>query len=193
MFPLGHIGITIGIVYLMLSLLSSRNKLSDPRKSPFEELDFRFVIFAALLPDIVDKIVGMLIFKDEFSNGRIFMHSAVVIGILSICYFIAARIKLKSALITICYIFSVWMHLLLDMMWVEPKTLFWPLMGLDFPRSDVEFSDYFGMLITNSFTYFTEILGGLIIIILIIRHRLFIKMHLIEFIKDGKLKILSES
>lgn len=188
MFPLGHIGITAGIIYIMLLIFDSRNKINNPHTPSFKDIDFRLVVILAFLPDIIDKIVGMIILKDEIANGRIFTHSALTIGMLSICIFAVARIKFNRGLWAVFYVIPLWIHLFLDIMWKEPRTLFWPLLGLDFPRYEVEFSDYFTTLLSDPFTIFGEILGGLIIIILIIRHRIYIKMHLVNFLKDGKLR-----
>jgi hypothetical protein len=73
-------------------------------------------------------------------------------------------------------------------MWQEPKTLFWPFLGADFPRIDVEFSDYFNILLTRPGAFLGEIVGGLIIIALILRHRLYLKSNIMDFFRNGRLK-----
>jgi len=61
-------------------------------------------------------------------------------------------------------------------MWAIPKTLFWPFMGLNFPKN---YTDYTGMeylirMIKNSFTFsfsyssISEVLGMGVIVILIL-------------------------
>jgi membrane-bound metal-dependent hydrolase YbcI (DUF457 family) len=188
MFPLGHIGISVGIVYLMAVYLLSTKK-EDNQNPPFTwDIDFRIVIIAAMLPDIFDKLVGMLFFKEEFSNGRIFTHSMLIVGIFSICLFILGKAKLWSHLKSFGYIIPVWLHLLLDWMWVEPKTLFWPFLGTDFPRIDVEFSDYFTFLFSKPAVFLGEIIGALIIVALIYRHRLYTKSNLMNFLRNGRLE-----
>jgi hypothetical protein len=192
MFLLGHIGITVGIVYLLVSLWSSRKKTNSPLTPLIEDIDFRIVIIAAILPDIIDKTVGMIILRDEIANGRLFTHSIVVIGIISICSLIAVRIKRGHYLKTLFYVLALTIHLILDSMWENTHTLFWPLFGTSFPRLDIEISDYFTIILTDPYVYVTEILGTLIIITLFIRHQLFIKIHLFRFLKDGKLRIYSD-
>jgi membrane-bound metal-dependent hydrolase YbcI (DUF457 family) len=187
MFPLGHIGISVGIVYLMaVYLLSPKNE--DNLNSPFAwDIDFRIVIIAAMLPDIIDKLVGMLFFKEEFSNGRIFTHSILIVGLFSILLFIFGKAKLQSHLKTFGYALAIWLHLVLDSMWKEPNTLFWPFLGTDFPRVDVEFSDYFTILFTEPAAFLGEIIGGLIIVALIFRHKLYTKSNILDFFRNGKL------
>ena len=177
----------MGIVYMVAVFLQSAKKEDNP-STPFAwDIDFRIVIIAAMLPDIIDKLVGMLFFKEEFSNGRIFTHSMLIVGIISICLFIVGKAKLWSYLKTFGYILALWFHLLLDRMWEEPKTLFWPFLGTDFPRVDVEFSDYFTFLFSKPAVFIGETIGALIIVILIYRHRLYTKSNLMNFLKDGRL------
>lgn len=189
MFILGHIGITIGIIYLLAYYIHSRKIKGNPSASLAENIDFRIVIIAAMLPDIVDKIVGMIIFKDEISNGRLFTHSLLIVGTISIWLFFMAKLKYGHHFKMLFYISPIWIHLLLDRMWEEPHTLFWPIFGTSFPKLDIEFTDYFTILISNPYTFVGEILGIVIITTLLIQHRLFIRTHLFNFLKDGKLKI----
>ncbi len=187
MFPLGHIGISVGIVYILAIILQSI-KNEDAQNTPFTwDIDFRIVIIASMLPDIIDKLVGMLFFKEEFSNGRIFTHSVLIVGVFSIFLFIVGKAKLWSYLKTLGYTLPVWLHLVLDWMWEDPKTLFWPFLGTDFPRVDVEFTDYFTILFTRPGAFLGEIIGGVIIIILIFRHRLYTKSNILDFFSDGRL------
>lgn len=193
MFPLGHIGITVGVVYVLASLFSSRQGRDNQNVSLVGDIDFRIVIIASMVPDIIDKIVGMVILKEQISNGRIFTHSIVIIGIISICLFLIDRKRFGPSLKPLFYISPLWIHLFLDSMWEDPYTLFWPLFGTSFPRLDMEIGDFFTILLTEPYVYLTEILGTLIITILFIRHRLFIKTRFLSFLKDGKLKIFSNS
>ena len=188
MFILGHIGISIGIIYLLVSYIQHLNKKNNISNSLAENIDFRIVIVAAMFPDIVDKTVGMILFKEEISNGRLFTHSLVIVGVISIWLFFMAKLKYGHRFKMLFYISPIWFHLLLDRMWEEPHTLFWPLFGINFPRIDVEFSDYFTVLLSSPYALIGEILGFGIIVTLFIRYRLFIKTHLFTFLKDGKLK-----
>jgi len=189
MFLFGHIGITIGIIYLLAWLISTRLKKGKPGTSLPRVIDFRIVIIASMLPDIVDKIVGMIIFKDEISNGRLFTHSIVITGIFSILLLVFVKIKFGHILKTLFYISPVYIHLLLDRMWEEPATLLWPLLGTSFPRLDIEISDYFTILLSDPYIFVTEVLGIMIILTLLVKYRLFIREQFFNFLRDGKLKV----
>lgn len=189
MFILGHIGITIGIIYLLAYYIYSRKKKENPSASFAENIDFRVIIIAAMLPDIVDKIVGMIIFKEEISNGRLFTHSIVITGIFSIMLLVFVKIKSGHIIKSLFYISPVYIHLLLDRMWEEPATLLWPLLGTSFPRLDIEISDYFTILLSDSYILVSEVLGFLIILTLLVKYRLFIREQFFNFFKYGKLKV----
>ncbi|MEE9152339.1 MAG: metal-dependent hydrolase [Thermoplasmata archaeon] len=193
MFLFGHIGMTIGIVYLLVWMIHNKIGNDGANQISVSNIDFRMVAIAAMVPDIIDKVVGMIILKEEISNGRLFTHSSVIIGIISICLFVVARVKLSHRLKILYCVSPLWIHLLLDRMWEEPHTFFWPIFGTSFPRLDIEFSDYFSILLSNPYVFVGELLGILIIVTLFIRHRLFIGLRFYDFLKDGKLKVYSDS
>ncbi len=189
MFPLGHIGISVGIVYLLAVYVSYEKKKDKHNRNSIWDIDFRIVIIAAMIPDIVDKLVGMLFFKNQFSNGRIFTHSMLIIGIISICLFALGRYKLWSYLKTSGYALAVWMHLVLDFMWEKPKTLFWPFLGVDFPKIDVEFTDYFVILFSEPIVFIGEFIGAMILLTLILSHGLYTKPNILKFFQNGRLNM----
>ena len=189
MFLIGHIGISIGIIYLLAWVISFRLNKDNPSKLSLWDIDFRIVIIAAILPDIIDKVIGMIILKDEISNGRLFTHSIVIVGIFSAILLTMTKIKIIRGLQILFYIIPVWLHILLDRMWEDPHTLFWPIFGTSFPKLDVEFSDYFTILLSEPYILVSEIIGGLIIITLFMKHKLFIKTNFLSFLKEGRLRM----
>nr|WP_292468287.1 metal-dependent hydrolase [Methanolobus sp.] len=67
MLLLAHIGITIGIFFVIGFLM--------PAIKP--HIKYRYVAFGSLLPDIIDKPIGRFLFADSIANGRIFAHTLV--------------------------------------------------------------------------------------------------------------------
>lgn len=188
MFVLGHVGISLGIVFILIWYYSKYVENKGDGKSFFKKIDFRIFAVSAMFPDIVDKIVGMLILGEEVSNGRIFTHSLVILTLLSVSAFNYSKIKLAGLFIPLLYLFPAYLHLLLDRLWEEPNTLLWPLLGTGFPKIGVEFGDYFGILFSNSYVYIGEIIGLAIIITIVIRTRLYLKSNLKAYFKMGRLR-----
>jgi hypothetical protein len=56
----GHIGITLGI-FFVFSYIAPRLKTI---------IDRRYLVVGALLPDLIDKPLGLIVFASTISNGR---------------------------------------------------------------------------------------------------------------------------
>jgi hypothetical protein len=189
MFVLGHVGISLGIVFSLIWYYLKYVNKKGTRESFLKKIDFRIFVISAMFPDIVDKLVGMLILGEEVSNGRIFTHSIVILTILSVSAFNYSKIKLTGLFLPLLYIIPAYLHLLLDRLWEEPNTFYWPLLGTGFPKIGAEFGDFFNILFSNPYVYLGEIIGTIILIIIIMKFRLYQRIHLVKFIKSGKLNL----
>jgi inner membrane protein len=146
-------------------------------------IDYRMVLIGSMLPDIIDKPLGIYLLADEIGNGRIYGHTLlfflalVILGIFLYYYRRNAALLLVSA--------GTFVHLVLDQMWENPHTLFWPLFGAAFERHETEgwLPGLLESLTTNPSTYISEVFGALIIGIFawhILRNK-----NLIGFLKTG--------
>jgi hypothetical protein len=182
-----HIGITLGTATLLANLVPHRSSLREVKEEeerPVVErcqtasatvgssgpgvswihtlrkyADIRFILVGSLLPDIIDKPVGLVLFRETFSNGRIFSHSLLFIVALGITGVFLYRRYHRSWLAALAA--GTFMHLILDQMWHSPRTLLWPLYGFAFPRADI--TDWLSGLIRVWFTeleaYVPELVG----------------------------------
>ena len=155
MFILGHIGLTIAIIIIGLIIFKRADLL--------QKLDFRVIAVFAIIPDIIDKIIGHLIFQDSLNNGRLFSHSLVFLFLFSLIFYFIVRVYWWSLVIPIAT------HQIFDLLWGAPKTWIWPAYGWDFDRleSDI-WEKWFEALSNNPYIYTTEILGAAILIIIFI-------------------------
>ncbi len=126
-------------------------------------IDMRLLLVGSLLPDIVDKPVGLFLFGETFSNGRIFCHTLLFLILLSVAGVSFYRSYGKTWLLAL--FFGTLTHLVFDQMWRAPRTLFWPLFGLSFERADVSnwTSDIYHRLFTEPSVYIPEIAGAIIL------------------------------
>jgi inner membrane protein len=187
MFLFGHVGITLGAGLVLDQTIKYGRRLTaghsrapntpsiehnDPVKaSPIATvslIEIVFCVIGSVLPDIIDKPVGHYLFSQFFgNNGRIFSHTllfALIILIIGLWWYFSKKVTWGLILS-----FGVFMHLILDSMWRTPQTLFWPLYGFSFPRSN-ETGWFWGMihnLIVNPSTYIEELVGIAILVIVL--------------------------
>ena len=105
-------------------------------------LDLMFLALGSMLPDILDKPLGLLVFGSA-SMGRTFGHTLLFLIILAAISFHLQDIKMASLS------WGVLVHLILDSMWSSPVILLWPLLG-GFPSAPyLDTLSYLQMLLTG--------------------------------------------
>lgn len=168
MLVLAHAGITLGTATLLAGVVKYRHEPKRSRISWFASLskyiDIRILIIGSLLPDIIDKPVGQYFFQETFSYGRIYAHTLLFLVIITAVGFYLYRSYRQVWLITLA--FGTFIHLVLDEMWLTPRTLFWPFMGFAFDRADL--TDWLSMIWQSIFRYpevFIPELVGLLILL----------------------------
>ncbi|MFC1903532.1 metal-dependent hydrolase [Chloroflexota bacterium] len=187
MLILGHTGLTLGITVLLNRALTKGNapppkgSLEPSTKTPqarasvsrhlaawftslANRLDIRILLIGALLPDIIDKPVGQLLFRETFSNGRIFSHTLLFLALITASGIFLQRSYGKNWLLVLSLGTSI--HLILDEMWLSPKTLFWPLFGFTFEKIDLTgwTGGIFYALLHEPSIYIPELVGGVILV-----------------------------
>jgi len=162
----GHIGITLGIFFIFSYVAPQLKTI----------IDKRYLAIGALLPDLIDKPLGMIVFASTISNGRMISHTLLfsftifLIGL----YFYDKRNEIAIVSLASGSFF----HLMEDQMWNTPNTLFWPLFGWSFPKDNIaDGVAFLLMLFKKSFilnfsqgfvldhTFIPELLGMMVIII----------------------------
>ena len=87
MLLLGHAGITLGAATLVAGVMKSRHSSQIMKVSWFALLssyvDIRLLLLGSLLPDIIDKSVGQVFFRETFASGRIFSHTLLFLIIIT--------------------------------------------------------------------------------------------------------------
>lgn len=161
----GHIGVTLGIFFGLEIFIPRLRTIIDPK----------YLAIGALLPDLVDKPLGRVIFASTLENGRIIGHTLLFPLIFSLIglYLYKKRGDLRVISLSIGTVF----HLMEDQMWASPKTLFWPFLGLRFPKYHMDFTgiEYLTKMLKNSFelnfspSSIPEILGMGVIVFLTIQ------------------------
>jgi membrane-bound metal-dependent hydrolase YbcI (DUF457 family) len=127
-------------------------------------IDIRLLLIGSLLPDIIDKPVGLLLFRETLSNGRIFCHTLLFLILITLAGLYLYKSRGRTSLLAVSV--GTFTHLIFDQMWRTPRTLFWPVYGLTFDRMDV--SDWIlnilHALMTDPQVYVPELMGTAILV-----------------------------
>lgn len=179
MFVFGHVGLT--------SLTARAIEKSTNEK----RIDYRLVVIGSLLPDLIDKPIGRILFQSRFESGRVFAHTlAFVLLLTGIGLYRFYRYKKIGWLVLAG---GSILHDIFDQMWMFPKILFWPLLSGAFKKpahglakgSLTWLPPEYHRLITNPYNYIPEIIGAIIIIYFVVR---LYKYHGFNaFLKTGKI------
>ncbi|MDP2920192.1 MAG: metal-dependent hydrolase [Dehalococcoidia bacterium] len=195
MFLFGHTGLTLAaaattdFVYSHLKPVPDKNTAVDVRHqhlSFFNMIDSRLLLFGSLLPDIIDKPLGVFLLGGVYRSGRIYSHTLLFLVLLTAVGLLLRWRYKKSWLLVIT--FGVLTHLVFDSMWRNPVTLFWPLLGFTFPPEQLE--DWFNSLLYELLhlpqVYIPEILGVTVFAVLLLW--LVKKKRVGSFMKTGRVE-----
>ncbi len=174
-----HTGLTAGMAVL-LEKSAARSAAGSVLK-----FDYRLVLVGSVLPDIIDKPLGLIILGSSLGNSRIFGHTLLLTLLLTTFGIILKRNSGSLGLLTIAG--GSFVHLMLDQMWLQPQTLCWPALGVPFPPRNAE--TWLANVITNGFTdtavYVPEMIGAAIVIV--VGLRILESGGVKNFLKRGKL------
>ncbi len=191
-----HTGITLGLALAWDKGLGRPTPFLPTKLNPEKlagvarEIDYRLVLLGSILPDIIDKPIGHIFFAETFeNNGRLFAHTLLFfLLLLSYGLFRFYRYgKIGFLVLALCSGF----HLILDEMWHAAATLLWPLMGWDFPETDlIDLEDWLRTMgkaaQTEPLIYISETIG--LVILLVFALKLWKNENLLHFIRQGTLR-----
>jgi len=179
-----HPGITLGAAAIMAGTVNHQRSPAGWFVALSRYLDIRWLAIGSLLPDIIDKPIGQVFFRDTFNNGRIFSHSLLFFVVIAIAGMVLFKKAHRTWLLALAA--GTFTHLILDEMWQVPQTLFWPFMGFTFPVAEIEgwLRTIWEWLISHPEVYIPEIVG--ITVILLLVFQVIKNKKIIAFIKRGE-------
>lgn len=166
--------------HLGMTTLIARYVFRDPA------MDLRWLALGALLPDIVDKPIGSIIWNDVFHNHRVYAH-ALILPVLALgAVMMITRRRSSSRKAAIAVVLGWFIHLILDGVWASPEAFLWPLFGFDFPRvAGSDFATLLGNMLGNPLVWIGEAVGAAYLIYLW-RSHLRESWAVQRFARDGK-------
>jgi hypothetical protein len=139
--------------------------------------DLRWVIFFTLVADIVDKPLGLWVFKETINNGRVWFHSLAVNLLVSLVLVLARKPGV--------YALALWLHQLCDLMWMRPWVALWPLTGR-FGYRDLAFDDWV-YAIFNPYNVVSDAIGLVVLAAFARHYRLLRPSRLWAWARTGEL------
>jgi len=119
----GHIGITLGVYFGLALFIPQLGTIIDPA----------YLVIGSLLPDLIDKPLGIVVFSSRIANGRIIGHTLVFsLTLLMIGLYLYDKTG-DNKILTLA-VGSI-LHLIEDQIWRAPRTFFWPLRGWRFRKN----------------------------------------------------------
>jgi hypothetical protein len=139
--------------------------------------DLRWVIFFGLLADLVDKPIGLVIFKETINNGRVYFHSLLINLVLTLLL-----VAFRKPLV---YPLALWVHQLTDLMWTRPSVAFWPFTG-GFGYRELPFDQWVYSAL-NPYNVTTELIGTVVVAAIVVRYRLYKKAVFFGWLRTGRI------
>ena len=135
-------------------------------------MDLRVLVLGALLPDLIDKPIGSVLFASYFDTGRIYAHTLLFAAVALTAVMLATRRGSAARKRWMALPIGVLLHLLLDMP-IDAETLWWPVLGLEFPSfAEGAFVDLLAYLMRSPWVILQELLGGAYLVFLYRQARL---------------------
>ena len=123
-----------------------------------DRMDLRMLVLGAVLPDLVDTPIG-LIFYDSLGGVRLATHGLLLASIVMVGVVLSTR-RGRPRKMWMPLAIGLLLHLLLDAMWLDPETLWWPFLGWSFTAAGpATAAEYVREIATDWRTWTTEILG----------------------------------
>jgi membrane-bound metal-dependent hydrolase YbcI (DUF457 family) len=123
-----------------------------------DRMDLRMLLVGALLPDLIDTPVGLL-FYGRLHSVRLFTHSLLLAAVVMVAVVRWTR-RGRPRKMWMPLAIGLLLHLLLDAMWLDPETLWWPLLGSGFsPAGAANVSGYISSVLGDWKVWLGEVIG----------------------------------
>ena len=198
----GHVGLTLAAAYAadraaqtapirgrsddQVAVASSTD--AGPTDSGWQRLgrlDYRLVIVGSLIPDLIDKPLGLWVATDLVSGStRSVTHSAAFALVLLAVVALTPRPGLDLKALSLAL--SSAGHLVLDRMWSTTNVLLWPVKSWDFDERTSSISQYADTKFWEMVQFYTdppELIGAIVILALAVK--LWREREVLSFLRSG--------
>lgn len=124
------------------------------------DVDLRFLALGALLPDVIERLAGRALPVDGAGPGRLIGHTlAFSVGLLVLALVVTRR-RSRGRKQAVVVAVGVILHLVLDLGWIDPQLLLWPMLGHELPAGiETDWSGLASLSTADLFPIGLEIVG----------------------------------
>lgn len=124
------------------------------------DADLRFLAIGALLPDAIEWVGGWPVLAGGMGTSRLIGHSvAFCLGLL-VAALVLTRRGGRGRKRAVMVVVGAIMHLVLDLGWIDPRLLLWPMLGYELPTGmETDWSGLGGLSAPDPLTIGQEIVG----------------------------------
>lgn len=141
--------------HLGMTTLIARYVFRDP------SMDLRWLAVGAVLPDVIDKPIGSIVWNDVFHTHRVFAHAMVAPAATLLLVMAVTRRGTSGRKAAIVVVLGWFVHLVLDGVWASPEAFLWPLFGFEFPPiAGSEFGRLLRDMLSNPLVWAGEAIGA---------------------------------
>ena len=153
-----------------------------------ERMDLRFLMVGAVVADLLDTPIG-LVFWPTLRNVRLFGHSLLFATMVMVAVLLATR-RGRPRKRWMPLAVGVLVHLILDAMWRQPETLWWPFLGWEFTeRAYATAGDYVAAILGDWRTWAFEVVGLVYLVVLLRRAGFSHAASRTEFYRTGRIHV----
>ena len=135
-------------------------------------MDLRVLTFGAVVSDLIDKPIGSVFFTSYYGTGRLYAHTLLFAAVVLTGVMVLTRRGSSSRKRWMALPIGVLLHLLLDMP-IDAETLWWPVLGLEFPVfAEGALADLVTYLLRSPWVVLQEMAGLIYLVLLYRRARL---------------------
>jgi hypothetical protein len=164
-----HVGVTLLVIWFVMR--------GNTR------VDYRIAAFGAILPDLIDKPIGRILFRERFESGRLWGHTLLFnVALLCVLFFLRGRRKRVFTLVPVASL----LHLAEDNVWSKPQVFWWPLFGTDFVREP--YTTYWWAPWVSSGAMIQEAVGLACLVWLFAAHGMLNRDGMRTFLRTGHLE-----
>jgi membrane-bound metal-dependent hydrolase YbcI (DUF457 family) len=153
-----------------------------------DRMDLRMLLVGALLPDLIDTPIGLVLFG-RLGSVRLFTHGLLLAATVMVAVVLGTR-RGRPRKLWMPLAIGLLFHIVFDALWLDPETLWWPFFGSSFTPAGPETAGaYVTAILTDWKVWLAEVVGLAYLVYLWSAARLSDGEVRRQFFADGRVNV----